>query len=48
MWSALTLYLALLTCAAHENIMPRLRLEDLSDVITTARDFDVAGFGTVR
>jgi len=31
-----------------DHYMPgRLRLEDISDVVTTAQPFDVAGFGTV-
>jgi hypothetical protein len=40
---------ALLACTGSASgSMPRLRLEDLSHVITTASDFDTAGFGKVR
>ena len=41
----------LIACATDVHsalpMVGRLRLEDLSDVITTASDYDVAGFGKV-
>ena len=41
-------FVAVVAVLAYHHYMPgRLRLEDISDVVTTAQPFDVAGFGTV-